>query len=62
MRGSGGELGEGAREPRGGNAPPETLRYRVRVRICAMRIQVGPRTFVRPEPENRLGAFFRFRA
>ena len=50
--------GEGAFEPRSGNAPPVPRRYRDRVRISQIRIQVEPRTFVRPEPKYRLRAFF----
>ena len=52
---------EGTLEQRGGNASPDSRRYRPRVRISQMRIQVEPRTFlVRPEPKTGSGRFLRF--
>ena len=45
------DLGTALLRPRAGNGPPDTHRYRGRVRINQIRIQVEPRTvFVRPEP------------
>ena len=43
-------VGKALLPPRAGNGPPETHRYRGRVRINQIRIQVEPRTsIVRPE-------------